>query len=88
MKLNQDTRIYVAGHRGLVGSAVVRALQFQGYTNLVLRTHRELDLTEQAAVRSFFERERPEAVIMAAARVGGIPRQQHPSGAVHSRQIC
>src|SRR6202035_5926700 len=59
-------------HRGLVGGAVVRALQQQGYANLVTRTHREVDLTEQAAVRDFFERERPKAGIMAAARVGGI----------------
>jgi GDP-L-fucose synthase len=70
--LNRDAKIYVAGHRGLVGAAVVRALQRQGYGNLVVRTHREVDLTEQAAVRGFFERERPEAVVMAAARVGGI----------------
>jgi GDP-L-fucose synthase len=62
----------VAGHRGLVGSAVVRALQQQGHTDLVLRTHRELDLTDQLAVREFFAAERPQAVIMAAARVGGI----------------
>jgi GDP-L-fucose synthase len=72
LHLTQATRIYVAGHRGLVGSAVVRALRLKGYDNLVLRTHHELDLTNQAAVREFFEAERPEAVIMAAARVGGI----------------
>jgi GDP-L-fucose synthase len=72
VQLNQDSRIYVAGHRGLVGAAVLRALQQQGYRNLLFRTHRELDLTEQAAVREFFDRERPTAVIMAAARVGGI----------------
>jgi GDP-L-fucose synthase len=70
--LGLDARIYVAGHRGLVGSAVVRALEQRGYRNLVLRTSGELDLTEQAAVRDFFARERPEAVILAAARVGGI----------------
>jgi GDP-L-fucose synthase len=70
--LNHEAKIYVAGHRGLVGAAVVRALQREGYANLVVRTHREVDLTEQAAVRGLFERERPEAVIMAAARVGGI----------------
>lgn len=72
MQLTNLSRIYVAGHRGLVGSAVVRALQQKGYDNLVLRTHHELDLTDQAAVRDFFEAERPDAVIMAAARVGGI----------------
>jgi GDP-L-fucose synthase len=72
VQLNQDSRIYVAGHRGLVGAAVVRALQQQGYQNLLLRTHQELDLTTQAAVHEFFHRERPAAVIMAAARVGGI----------------
>jgi GDP-L-fucose synthase len=72
VQLNQDSRIYVAGHRGLVGAAVVRALRQQGHQNLLLRTHQELDLTDQSAVREFFGRERPAAVIMAAARVGGI----------------
>jgi GDP-L-fucose synthase len=72
VNLNRDAKVYVAGHRGLVGSAVMRALERQGYANPAVRTHRELDLTEQAAVRGFFERERPQAVIMAAARVGGI----------------
>jgi GDP-L-fucose synthase len=72
MTLNREAKIYVAGHRGLVGAAVVRALQQHGYANLVVRTHREVDLTAQAAVRGFFELERPEAVILAAARVGGI----------------
>jgi GDP-L-fucose synthase len=70
--LNHSSKIYVAGHNGLVGSAVVRALRREGHDHLVLRTHRELDLTNQAAVGEFFEAERPEAVIMAAARVGGI----------------
>ena len=68
----KDTRIYVAGHRGLVGSAVVRALQAHGYHNLVLRTHAELDLLDQAATRAFFAAQQPELVILAAARVGGI----------------
>ncbi len=72
MALNLQSSIYVAGHRGLVGSAVERALRARGYHNLLLRTHAELDLTDQAAVRAFFDRERPEAVILAAARVGGI----------------
>ena len=68
----QDSKIFVAGHRGLVGSAIVRALQARGYRYLLTRTHAELDLTEQAAVRGFFDRERPDVVILAAARVGGI----------------
>jgi GDP-L-fucose synthase len=72
VRLDLDSRIYVAGHRGLVGGAVVRALQREGYRNLIRRTHQELDLTVQAAVLALFERERPEVVIMAAARVGGI----------------
>jgi GDP-L-fucose synthase len=72
VSITQESKIYVAGHSGLVGSAIVRALQQQGHRGLVLRRHNELDLTEQSAVREFLERERPEAVIMAAARVGGI----------------
>jgi GDP-L-fucose synthase len=67
-----DSKIYVAGHVGLVGSAVVRALRARGYKNLLLVAHRELDLTDQRSVSDFFQRERPGAVIMAAARVGGI----------------
>jgi GDP-L-fucose synthase len=70
--LSPNTQIYVAGHRGLVGSAIVRALKAQGFSRLLLRTHRELDLTNQAAVVEFFQKERPQAVVMAAARVGGI----------------
>jgi GDP-L-fucose synthase len=65
-------RIYVAGHRGLVGSALVRRLKREGADNLVLRTHQELDLTDQAAVEAFFASERPEYVFLAAAKVGGI----------------
>ncbi|NUN68930.1 MAG: GDP-L-fucose synthase [Bacteroidetes bacterium] len=70
--MEKNAKIYVAGHRGLVGSAIVRLLQQQGYTNLVYRTHAELDLTDQTAVRSFFEQERPQYVFLAAAKVGGI----------------
>jgi len=70
--MHLDSKIYVAGHRGLVGSAIMRRLQATGYRNLVTRTHAELELTEQAAVRGFFERERPDHVVLAAARVGGI----------------
>jgi len=72
VQFNRDSRIYVAGHRGLVGAAVVRCMRQQGYDNLVLRTRQELDLTDQSAVHGFFDRERPAVVIMAAARVGGI----------------
>ena len=72
MPIEKTSRIYVAGHRGLVGSGVVRALERQGYANVLCRTHAELDLTDQLAVRNFFKVERPDAVILAAARVGGI----------------
>jgi GDP-L-fucose synthase len=81
VKLTHDSRIYVAGHRGLVGSAVVRSFESQGFANLVVRSHKELDLTEQSAVRKFFEDAKPQAVIMAAARVGGIyANNSHPAG--------
>jgi len=70
--LNKDTKIYVAGHRGLVGSAIWNNLKSRGYNNLVERTHSELDLTNQAQVREFFDEEQPEAVVLAAAHVGGI----------------
>lgn len=70
--MQADSKIYVAGHRGLVGSALVRRLNAKGYHNLVLRTHAELDLRDQAAVQEFFSREKPEFVILAAAKVGGI----------------
>ena len=70
--MNLESRIFVAGHRGMVGSAIVRALKTKGYTNLVTRTHAELDLTNQAAVRAFFQSERIDQVYLAAAKVGGI----------------
>ena len=70
--MEKDARIYVAGHRGLVGSALMRRLEAEGYTNLITRTHAELDLTDQPAVQAFFDRERPEYVFLAAAKVGGI----------------
>ena len=72
MSITKRSKIYVAGHRGLVGSALLRALQSRGYERIVLRSRAELDLTRQEAVQAFFERERPDAVILAAARVGGI----------------
>lgn len=70
--MDKNSKIYVAGHRGLVGSAIVRNLQNKGFTNIIYRTHKELDLTSQEAVRSFFESERPDYVFLAAAKVGGI----------------
>lgn len=70
--LPKDSRIYVAGHRGLVGSAIWSNLNDRGYTNLVGRSHAELDLTDQSAVRAFFDKERPDVVVLAAAFVGGI----------------
>lgn len=70
--MHKDARIYVAGHRGLVGSALLRGLQQQGYTNLLTHTHAELDLCDQAAVEEFFQTNKPEYVFLAAAKVGGI----------------
>lgn len=70
--MEKDSRIYVAGHRGLVGSALIRQLSKQGYSNLLTRTRDELDLTSQTEVGRFFEQERPEYVLLAAAKVGGI----------------
>ncbi len=70
--MDKNTKIYVAGHRGLVGSALMRQLNLQGYSNIVTRTHAELDLTNQQSVADFFESEKPEYVILAAAKVGGI----------------
>jgi GDP-L-fucose synthase len=78
--MNKDSKIYIAGHRGLVGSAIVRALEKAGYSNLILRTRAELDLFDQLAVRDFFEKEKPEYVFLAAARVGGImANKTHPA---------
>lgn len=70
--MNRDSKIYIAGHTGLVGSAILNSLKQKGYNSFLLRTHRELDLTAQAAVFSFFEKETPEYVFLAAAHVGGI----------------
>lgn len=70
--MNKDSKIYIAGHRGLVGSAIVRALKEKGYHNLVFRTHTELNLIDTVQVTSFFEKEQPEYVFLAAAKVGGI----------------
>ena len=72
MGVDLNQKIYVAGHRGMVGSAIVRNLQAKGFTNIVARTHAQLDLTNQQAVSAFFETEKPEQVYLAAAKVGGI----------------
>lgn len=70
--MEKESKIYVAGHRGMVGSAIVRELKRQGYENIITRSHAELDLTDQRAVQAFFEEEKPEYVFLAAAKVGGI----------------
>ena len=72
MATDLNTKIYIAGHRGMVGSAIVRNLEEKGFTNIITRTHAELDLTNQAAMQAFFETEKPEQVYLAAAKVGGI----------------
>lgn len=70
--MKKEDKIYVAGHRGLVGSAIVRNLKSKGYNNIIGKTHAELDLTNQQAVREYFEQEKPDVVVLAAAKVGGI----------------
>ncbi len=75
--MSELPKIYVAGHRGMVGSAIVRALEAQGQARIVCRTHAELDLCDQAAVRQFFDEERPDQVYLAAAKVGGIYANNH-----------
>jgi GDP-L-fucose synthase len=83
--MEPDSRIYVAGHRGLVGSAIVRGLHNDGATNLLLRTHEELDLTSEVAVERFFESERPEYIFLAAAKVGGIhANSTYPAEFIHT----
>ena len=74
--MDKNAKIYVAGHRGMVGSAIVRELHRQGYMNITTRTHAELDLTRQEAVEKFFAEEKPEYVFLAAAKVGGIIANQ------------
>ena len=82
--MNNDSKIYIAGHRGLVGSAIMRQLATQGYTNIVTRTHAELDLTNQLSVVQFFADEKPEYVFLAAAKVGGIhANNTYPAEFIH-----
>ena len=70
--MNKNSKIYIAGHRGLVGSAILNNLKAKGYTNFITKTHKELDLTNQQEVAKFFETEKPDYVFLAAAKVGGI----------------
>lgn len=82
--MNTDEKIYIAGHRGLVGSAIVKVLQEAGFNNLCTRTHKELDLTNQNAVAEFFETEKPDHVFLAAAKVGGIlANNEYPAEFIH-----
>ncbi len=82
--MQHESRIFVAGHKGLVGSAIVRRLQAENYNNLLLKTHAELDLTNQAAVTTFFQQARPEYVFLSAARVGGIhANSTYPAHFIH-----
>ena len=86
--MNKDAKIYIAGHRGLVGSALVRRLNASGYTNLVTRTHAELELRDQKAVQTFFAAEKPDYVILAAAKVGGIhANNTYPAEFIHDNIV-
>jgi GDP-L-fucose synthase len=88
MSMTPDTRIFVAGHRGLVGSALVRRLQAAGFKNIITRTHAELDLEDQPAVRAFYEREKPDVVFDAAAKVGGIgANNTYPAQFIHRNLV-
>lgn len=88
MSMETNARIYVAGHRGLVGSGLVRKLQESGYANLLLRTHTELDLTDQKAVQTFFNERNPEYVFLAAAKVGGIhANATYPAQFIHDNLL-
>lgn len=86
--MERDSKIYIAGHRGLVGSAILRRLQAEGYSNIVLKTHKELDLERQSDVEAFFEMERPEYVFLAAAKVGGIvANKTYPADFIYNNLI-
>jgi len=86
--MNKTSEIYIAGHRGLVGSALVRRLQAKGYTNIVTRTHAELELRDQVAVQAFFATEKPDYVILAAAKVGGIhANNTYPAEFIHDNLL-
>ena len=86
--MEKNAKIYVAGHRGMVGSAIVRQLKKQGYTNIIVRTHKELDLTRQERVEEFFRTEKPEYVFLAAAKVGGIvANNDHPADFMYENTV-
>ncbi len=86
--MNLNDKIYIAGHRGFVGSAIVRQLESRGCTNLIMRTHKELDLTNQAQVQSFFKQENPDYVILAAGKVGGIhANNTYPADFIYQNMI-
>ena len=86
--MEKNSKIYVAGHRGMVGSAIVRGLERQGYTNIITRTHSQLDLTDQQAVKQFFADEKPEYVFLAAAKVGGIEANaKHPADFMYENMM-
>ena len=86
--MEKNSKIYVAGHRGMVGSAIVRELKRQGYENIITRTHAELDLVNQKAVDDFFAAERPEYVFLAAAKVGGIEANaSHPADFMYQNMM-
>ena len=86
--MKKDAKIYVAGHRGMVGSAIVRELKRQGYENIITRTHGELNLCRQAEVEAFFAEEKPEYVFLAAAKVGGIvANEQAPAEFMYENKM-
>ena len=86
--MNKDSKIYVAGHKGLVGSAIVRALNAKGYSNLIVKTRAELDLSDQSAVHEFFSKERPNYVFLAAAKVGGIlANKDYPADFIYENLV-
>lgn len=86
--MEKNSKIYVAGHRGMVGSAIVRGLERQGYTNIITRTHSQLDLNDQQAVKQFFADEKPEYVFLAAAKVGGIEANaKHPADFMYENMM-
>lgn len=88
MAIGKDSKIFVAGHGGLVGSAIVRNLEKRGYTKLIKKTKQELNLLDQKAVLGFFEIEKPEYVFLAAAKVGGIlANKEHPAEFIHENLL-